>query len=329
MTPSIFYNPDDDADRDFRKPGGGSQPSPRMKRLRSCITAAMLYRSLTTSDAIRLRRMKAHIMGLRLPVSRLAGLWSTAREEALFYARPERAPLPITRAPLDGCSMPDYAAAAWLVVNVPVAVGAFDGWSKFYRLNSTRGADWGSIWYYFEVEHAPVLGGLHVSTLNLVSLLLFAVGCVLIGLLTLTAPQRPRVPQVFFLILAVFLLVNKVWSPQYVIWLVPLVVLARPRIWSWAVWQVAEIGYFFAIWAYLIPFSQPGAPGAIGPGLYFAALLARFGTVALLGALVVRDILRPGKDVVRASGEDDPAGGILDGAPDAVVLGRARLAAAR
>jgi uncharacterized membrane protein len=219
-------------------------------------------------------------------------------------------------------------AVAWLVVNVPIAVVAFTGWSRFYRLNSTRGADWGSIWYYFEAEHAPVLGGLHLGTLNLVSLLLFAVGCVLIGLLTLTAPRRPRVAQVFFLVLAVFLLVNKVWSPQYVIWLVPLVVLARPRLWSWAAWQVAEVGYFFAIWAYLIPFSQPGAPGGIGGGLYFAALLARFGTVALLCALVVRDILRPGRDVVRVAGEDDPAGGILDGADDAVVLGRrARLAA--
>jgi uncharacterized membrane protein len=221
------------------------------------------------------------------------------------------------------------AAAAWVVVNVPVAIAAFTGWSRFYRLNSTRGADWGSIWYFFATERVPVLGGLHLGTLNLVSLLLFAVGCVLIALLTLRAQRRPRVPQVFFLILAAFLLVNKVWSPQYVIWLVPLVVLARPRLWSWGLWQVAEIGYFFAIWAYLIPFAQPGAPGSIGTGLYFAALLARFGTVALLCALVVRDILRPGKDVVRSAGEDDPAGGILDGAADAVVLGRrVQLAAA-
>ncbi len=121
MTPSIFYNPDDDADRDFRKPGGGSQPSPRMKRARSCITAAMLYRSVTTSEAARLRRMKAHIMGLRLPVSRLAGLWSTARDEALFYARPDRAPMRITRAPLD-CPMPEYVAAAWLVMRAALSL---------------------------------------------------------------------------------------------------------------------------------------------------------------------------------------------------------------
>ena len=86
-------------------------------------------------------------------------------------------------------------------------------------------------------------------------------------------------------------------------------------------WQAAEVGYFLAIWAYLITtVAGPHAPGGIGTGLYFAALLARFGTVALLAGLVVRDILRPQADVVRRDGEDDPAGGVLSGAPDRFVL---------
>jgi hypothetical protein len=38
--------------------------------------------------------------------------------------------------------------------------------------------------------------------------------------------------------------------------------------------------------------------------------------VALLSAYVVRDIFYPERDVVRADGTDDPAGGVLDGAPD-------------
>ena len=117
-------------------------------------------------------------------------------------------------------------------------------------------------------------------------------------MIILAAPRRPRLPQVFFLVLAVFLLANKVWSPQYVIWLVPLVVLARPRLWSYALWQLAEVGYFFAIWAYLITLLAtgpvPAAEGGIGTGLYFAALLARLGTVALLCALVVAGHPAPG-----------------------------------
>src|SRR5215469_3057567 len=218
------------------------------------------------------------------------------------------------------------AVVTWLLVNLPVAIAAPAGWGTFYGLSATRPADWGSIWYYFETEHWPFLGSLNLAALNLLSAAVFAVGCVLIGLLILAAPRRPRVPQVFFLVLAVFLLSNKVWSPQYVVWLVPLVVLCRPRFWAYAAWQVAEVSYFFAIWAYLITIAiatgqvPPGAVGGISPGVYFAALLSRFAAVTILAALVVRDILRPEADLVRAAGDDDPAGGVLDNAPDMASL---------
>jgi len=219
------------------------------------------------------------------------------------------------------------AAVAWLAVNLPVALAAPVGWARFYGVSGSRGADWGSIWYYFQIEHWPFLGSLSVGKLNLLSAVVFAGGCVLIALLILAAPRRPRVPQAFFLVLAVFLLSNKVWSPQYVIWLVPLVVLARPRIWAYAAWQVAEVSYFFAIWAYLITIVTgtgvvPAAEGGIGTGVYFAALLSRFAAVVILIVLVVRDVLRPQSDLVRAAGDDDPAGGMLDGAPDVVSLRR-------
>jgi uncharacterized membrane protein len=210
------------------------------------------------------------------------------------------------------------AAAAWLAVNLPVAIAAPGGWATFYRFNSARGADWGSIWYFFETEHWPVLGSLSVGAINAVSLLLFGIACAAIGLLALAAPRRPRLPQLCFLVIAAFLLFNKVWSPQYVIWLAPLVVLARPRLAAYALWQAAEIGYFLAIWAYLLTIVS--GPGGIGAGLYFAAVAARSGTVALLCALVIRDILRPEADVVRRDGDDDPAGGVLDGAPDRFML---------
>jgi uncharacterized membrane protein len=213
------------------------------------------------------------------------------------------------------------AAAAWLAVNLPVAIIAPQGWVTFYVFNSSRGADWGSIWFFFQHVRWPGVDTSAVSALNLMSLGAFAAACAAIAVLALTAPRRPRLAQLIFLTTAAFLLTNKVWSPQYVVWLVPLVVLARPKIVGYLAWQVAEVGYFYAIWAYLITVIEGvSASGAISSGLYFTAVLARFGTVLLLCGLVVRECLRPERDVVSSAGEDDPAGGVLAGAPDRVAL---------
>ena len=210
------------------------------------------------------------------------------------------------------------AAVTWLAVNVPVAVAAFTGWSAFYRLSESRGGDRDTIWDVIRTA------GHHLgpATLNVLVPALYLVAFALLALLVLAAPRRPRVPQVLFLALAVFLMLNKVWSPQYVIWLLPLAVLARPRLWAFLLWQAAEAVHFFTTYAYVLtadPYYR-GEPGGIGTGPYLAALLARFLTVALLCALVVRDILRPATDLVRRDGEDDPAGGVLAGAPDAVTI---------
>ncbi len=214
------------------------------------------------------------------------------------------------------------AAAAWLAVNLPVLLAAPAGWATFYIFNAKRWVDWGSVWYFFQAEHWPVLGGLSLATINIASAALFLAACVGVAVLALAAPRRPRLPQLIFLLTAAFLLTNKVWSPQYVVWLVPLVVLARPRLGGYLIWQAAEVAYFYAIWGYLIFVTpDPHASGAVGPGLYFTALLARFCSVLLLSGLVIRDIIRPERDVIRADGDtDDPAGGVLDGAPDRLVL---------
>jgi uncharacterized membrane protein len=213
------------------------------------------------------------------------------------------------------------AAAAWLVVNLPIAIAAPQGWATFFSFNSSRGADWGGIWFFFRYLHWPLLGSYSTATLNLLSAAAFALGCAGVAALVLAAPRRPGLAQVIFLTTAAFLLANKVWSPQYVVWLVPLVVLARPRLGGYLVWQTAEVGYFYAIWAYLITVvAGIDTPGAISNGLYFTALLARFGAVLLLCGLVVRDCLRAEHDAVRPTALADPAGGVLAGAPDRRLL---------
>lgn len=213
------------------------------------------------------------------------------------------------------------AVLGWLAVNLPVMIAAPSGWGYFFAFSKDRGADWGSIWYMFEHFNVPVLGNPQLDAVNKLAEVFFAAACVAIVLLALAAPRRPRLPQLCFLVLAAFLMTNKVWSPQYVVWLVPLAVLARPRLWPYLLWQLAEVAYFFGIWGYLIfVYASDGHQvtgyQGISSGWYFATLAARFLAVGLLAAYVVRDILRPERDVVRAQGHDDPAGGVLDEAGD-------------
>ena len=101
-----------------------------------------------------------------------------------------------------------------------------------------------------------------------------------------------------FLVIAAFLLTNKVYSPQYVLWLLPFVVLARPRWRDWLVFTAGELIYFVAIWWHLAGVLAPGDSSA--DRIYWLAVIIRLGTQLWVVALVVRDILRPAHDPVRA-----------------------------
>ena len=102
----------------------------------------------------------------------------------------------------------------------------------------------------------------------------------------LPAPSTPRLAQLAFLVVAGFLLVNKVYSPQYVLWLLPLAVLARPRWRDQLVWQACEVVYFASVWWYLDGDLQPG--GGEDVGFYWLAIMVRMlGELYLVRACVV------------------------------------------
>ncbi|NUT33812.1 MAG: hypothetical protein HOV79_12140 [Hamadaea sp.] len=202
------------------------------------------------------------------------------------------------------------AAFTWVAVNIGVILTHFESWRRFLDLNQERGVDWGVLYYIGRYIDGKYWSGAegdagffqwisrdeNRSALNNISLGLFAVSCLLLVWLVQKAPVPPRLTQLAFLTVAAFLLFNKVWSQQFTLWLLPLVVLARPRWGAFLAWQVAEVMYFLAFYGELL-----GASGksVMPEGVFIFASLARWVTVAVLCGLVIRDILRPRLDVVR------------------------------
>ncbi|WP_245177355.1 glycosyltransferase 87 family protein [Geodermatophilus sp. DF01_2] len=218
------------------------------------------------------------------------------------------------------------AVVAWLVVNLPVALVAPENWSWFFAFSRQRPANPESIWNILltaagnGVLGGPLAQGETPSVLNAVVAVLLAALAAGVGWLVLTAPVRPRVAQVAFLLVAGFLLLNKVYSPQYALWLLPLAVLARPRWRSLLVWQATEALVWVTTMLYYLGTDNRG----IEVEWFFLAVLVRDAVLVALVVLVVREVRRPDDDVVRTSwpGVDDPVGGVLDHARDRRVWAR-------
>jgi uncharacterized membrane protein len=210
------------------------------------------------------------------------------------------------------------AVGTFLAINLPFALLTPNGWLEFYRLNTTRPMDPDSLynvvsffsgWTGFD---GVLARGATPTWLNFVSGALFLACCAGITYVGLKAPMRPRLPQLCFLVVAAFLLTNKVWSPQYSLWLVPLAVLAIPRWRVLLAWMLIDA----LVWAprmfYYLGVDHRGLP----QGWFLGTVVVRDLAVLGLCVLVIREIYRPSTDLVRLAGDDDPAGGFLDGAPD-------------
>jgi uncharacterized membrane protein len=191
--------------------------------------------------------------------------------------------------------------ATWLVVNAPAYLSGRHEWAVFWTFNAHRRADLGSVWLIAQ-QMAGFTASAH--TINVVSWAAFGLWCAAVAAIGLLAPVTPRLAQLGFLVVVGFLLVNKVYSPQYALWLLPLAVMARPRLRDQLIWQAGEVYYFASVWWYLGSYLNPGGGGE--PGFYWLAVAVRVAAQGYLIVLVVRDVLRPEHDVVR-TGRPAPA----------------------
>lgn len=118
------------------------------------------------------------------------------------------------------------AAAAWAAVNLPAALAAPQAWSRFFELNRERGAHVDSLW---SLLSALTGWSATVEQLNVLGPVLLAVGAlVVVGLGVRRLPPE-HTWRLILPLLVVFLLTNKVYSPQFSLWLVPLMLLCGTR----------------------------------------------------------------------------------------------------
>ncbi len=190
----------------------------------------------------------------------------------------------------------------WVLVNLPVALAWFRGWIEFFDLNRTRPADPDSIWYvimYFtgwQGFDGRLADGQVPILLDTVIAVLMVAAFAGLAVLALRAPQPPHVAELAFLTVAAFLLLNKVWSPQYSLWLVPLAVLALPRWRLLLAWMTVDaLVWVPRMYQYIGPDSK-----GLTPGPFLVTVLVRDAIVVGLCVLVVRAILR------RRDGAADP-----------------------
>jgi hypothetical protein len=104
-------------------------------------------------------------------------------------------------------------AATLLLVNLPVALWAPEGWSWFFRYNSGRGAE-NSIWEALRVERGPALEVLSFTPLVLAALL----GALASARAARGGDAGRAVRLATALALVAWIATNKVYSPQYALY---------------------------------------------------------------------------------------------------------------
>jgi hypothetical protein len=149
------------------------------------------------------------------------------------------------------------AAGTWLLLNAPFAIGGFDGWSEFFRYNGSRPVDVDSLWHLgcaWIVGKAPCGD---VRFINALSAIAFVAGCALVW--RVRVRHDPVTPPwtMGFAILAIFFLTNKVYSPQYDLYLLPWFALALPDVRVFAAFELAGIAIFFSRFR---GFTEPSLP---------------------------------------------------------------------
>jgi uncharacterized membrane protein len=143
-------------------------------------------------------------------------------------------------------SLGAWAASTWAVVNLPFLLAARGPWSTFFSFNTRRIPDWDSLWFITcsRLHHGALGCGWSVRLVNVLSFAAFvAVAVAAWWVRRARDPDFPRWTFAFPLLVA-FLVTNKVYSPQYGLWLLPWFALSLPNASLFAAFEVSDVAVF-------------------------------------------------------------------------------------
>lgn len=170
-----------------------------------------------------------------------------------------------------------------VVMNVPFVIGNLPNWAYFFTYNAGRGL--GADIYANEWIH-----GITTSEANAFSLIMVVL-VVLFGMWRVY--RGGDVARATAMAFMVFLFVNKVYSPQYTLWLFVMAILAEWPIWTYIVLSLAGlVDYVNSFTVLHLLSSKSNSAGWYVGHVFFVGVLYRYLSilVAGLGALIDRAI---------------------------------------
>lgn len=179
-----------------------------------------------------------------------------------------------------GLTVALWSAIVWIALNAPVAILRPSRWSLFFRFNAARPVDPATLWGLACTERGTGLCPAS-KPVGAASLVLFVAGAVLVWHLRMRRdPDFPRWTFAFPL-MVLFLLTNKVYSPQYSLWLAPWFAMVLPDLTRFALWSAVDL----AAWAATLAFVRQ-VPGFEGPPFLLVKALVLARAIALVWLLV-------------------------------------------
>jgi uncharacterized membrane protein len=135
-----------------------------------------------------------------------------------------------------------WTLGTWVAIDLPFAIAGPRSWFEFFRFNSARTPDFDSA-FYIACRYAESLC-ISIGNANLLAATAFVFS--VFGLVYLKGRSQPSFPRwtVGVPLLICFLLTNKVYSPQFSLWLLPWFALTMPRLRRFVAFELADVTVF-------------------------------------------------------------------------------------